>query len=79
MTSLFPRRFACVEHPQDNSYHLVDKGDVLSPRPDGPETWAVFLYSGEDRKSKALAAGRCRFIAGILNGVREPSEVIDVL
>lgn len=77
MTSLFPHRFSAVEHPEEANYYLIDRGNPLHP--DDPKTWAVFPYDREDRKSKAVASSRVRLIAGILNGVREPSEVIDVL
>lgn len=69
-------RFTSRFDKDSNSFVIIDKRDILQPKPE-PVVWAVFpIYDtpkGRDRADK-----RSRFVTGLLNGIRDHSEQVDI-
>jgi hypothetical protein len=73
--SILGGRFKCIDYVQDKWIAIWDMGNILSKTQKPPEVWTGFEYW--DEESRQSADKRLRFICGMLNGIRQPSEVID--
>lgn len=73
--SILGRRFRLIEMCEDNTFILWDMGDILMPKA-APEVWLAHTYW--DQESRDKASIRLRFIAGVLNNIRQPSEVLEI-
>lgn len=71
--SMFGSRFKSVDMEQDRLILLWDMGFAHENRT--PMAWAQFEYWDAD--SRKLAKQRVSFVTGMLNGIRQASEVID--
>jgi hypothetical protein len=69
-------RFTSTEDTNSHSFVIYDRGDTLQPKTE-PDVWAIFpVY---DRPGgRELAEKRCLFLTGVLNGIRQVSEQVDV-
>lgn len=70
---ILPARFRLIDNVQDSTFVLWDMGDILHKKT--PEPWLCHTYW--DAASREKADKRLRFITGLLNNSRQPSEVID--
>lgn len=72
---ILPARFRVIDNVQDKTFILWDLGDAVFQKKTAPVVWATYTYW--DGQSRETAGRRLRFITGMLNGTREPREVIE--
>lgn len=70
-------RFTSNIDTDSNSFVLIDRGDILQPKP-APVVWAVFPIYDNTPNGKTEASARCRFVTGLLNGLRDRSDQVEI-
>lgn len=72
---IFTSRFKVIDYQQDQIIMLWDMGDILVPKK-APEVWCGYEYW--DTESQQAANKRLRFLCGLLNGVRERGDLLEL-
>jgi hypothetical protein len=72
--TILGHRFRVIDYAQDKIVMLWDVGDILNPKKT-PEVWCGMEYWTLEGRQDAKR--RLGFICGLLNGIRQPGEVID--
>jgi hypothetical protein len=68
-------RFKGVEYHAEKWFAIWDMGDILNPKTT-PEIWVGYEYW--DQESRDKTEKRIRFLVGVLNGLRELSELVEI-
>lgn len=73
---IIPSRFKAINYADAKTIVLWDMGDMLQ-RKRIPQPWCTAEY--RDPITHDIAKRRMLFLCGMLNGIRAPSEVIEIV
>jgi hypothetical protein len=66
-------QFKCIHNVEDKVFIIWQMGTLLNGLA-FPRVWCYFEYWDDD--SRERAAEQLRFTTGLLNGIRQPSEIV---